>query len=280
MTHIGEDVYDAGAAVFGKAADKAVDVYSQAADKVVDVYSESVEALSRVVKEKYEEHWPSVAPYYEDIVIANYKKAEQKFEEIEPHLETHVYPHIRTASAWTNEVAKPKVLEVIDDGKKVVSPVIEEKYNGAAELYADYCKSSLIEFVRATQDVEILKDHPPPDFLLGSWETSCQNPHDSIKALMQGFGLLFALIFYRRILGLAWSIVVFVLLIPVKLSPLGFFLPRKTTVTKEIDSPPSSPSPNLEKASTENLEKIVEDDEAEDEKEDEIVEDEGDATEY
>lgn len=279
MTHVGADVYDAGAAAVGQVAGKATEVYGQVAGKAKEVYGQSLEYSSRVINEKYEEHWPSVAPYYDDIIIGNYQKLERQYQEIQPHLEAHIYPHVRTASAWTNDVAKPKVLEAIDDAKKVVSPVIEEKYNGAAKLYADYCKYSLIEFVRATQEIELFKDHPPPDFLLGSWETSCQNPHDSIKALMQGVGLLFAIIFYRRLLRLAWSILVFVLLIPVKLSPLRFFLPRKSTVTsKEIDSPPSSPSPMAQEASSESLEKVVAD--AEDEGDIDEDEGEGDASLY
>ncbi len=187
----------------------------------------------------------------------------------------HVYPKLRQASDWTNEVAKPKVLEAIDDGRKTITPVIESKIQAASDFYQNYCRSSLTEFLKATEEVEFLKEHPPPSFLLDSWETSCQNPRESIAALAQGTGVLLALVYFRSILRLTWSIVKFFLLFFVRLTPLGFFLPRKTA-TKEIASSPPSPSPPAMAGSTESLIKAVIDDEEENEAEPEkaVIDDE------
>ena len=257
MTHVATDLYDASAFV-----------YRQASDKAVEVYDQSLEYSSRAIQDKYEEHWPKIAPYYEDAFSSNYQR-------IEPHLENYVFPHVRKASAWTNDVVKPKVLEVIGDGKNAVAPVIEEKYQGAADLYANYCKSSLQEFHMAIQEVEVFRDHPPPSFLLESWESSCENPRDSIRALVHGVSMLLAIVFYRRILALAWAIVVFILKLPVRLTPLRFFLLRKNA-TKSIESPPSSPSPLMKEASSDSLMKAIVDDE----NEHEVTEGEADATLY
>ena len=259
MTHVAEDFYGAGAAVYKQASDKAAEVYDDSRKKASVHVSNGIEYSSRVLNEKFDEHWPTVAPYYEDIVAGNYQK-------VEPHLNDHVYPKLRQASDWTNEVVKPKVFEAIDDGKKTITPVIESNIQGATDLYENYCRSSLTEFLKATEEVDVLKEHPPPSFLLDSWETSCENPRDSITALAQGMGVLLALVFYRRILGLAWSIVKFFLLLFVRLTPLRFFLPRKT-ITKEITSPPPSPSPPAMAASSESLMKAVIDDENENEAE-------------
>ena len=267
VTHVAIDFYDASASVAKHASDKAAEVYDVSKRKAGIHVSNGLEYSSRVINEKFDEHWPTVAPYYDDMVTGNYEK-------IAPHLQDHVYPALRQASDWTNTVVKPKVLEAIDDGKKTVTPVIEQNIQVAADVYEGYCRSSLTEFLKATEEVEVLKEHPPPSFLLESWETSCEKPRDSIIALSQGTAIFFALIFWRRIMGLAWGIVKFFLLLFVKLTPLRFFLPRKPA-QKELESPPPSPtseSPPEMAASHDSLMKSVIDDEIEND-----VEPEGEA---
>ena len=261
MTHVAVDLYDASAFVYEKASNKATDVFDVCRKEASVQVSKGLEFSSDFINEQFDEHWPKVAPYYDDIVVANYQK-------IQPQLQEHVYPKISQAATFTNDVLKPKVLEAIDDGRKTVTPIIEQNIQGAADLYENYCRSSLTEFLKATDEVEVLKEHPPPAFLLESWETSCENPRDSITVLAQGTGILLAVIFYRRILRFAWSIVVFFLMFFVRLTPLRFFI--RTKKTKDIESctesppsAPSSPSPPAMAASSESLMKAVIDDEDE-----------------
>merc|ERR1711966_508768 len=109
-----------------------------------------------------------------------------------------------------------------------MGPVVERQYQKAVRMYGNYCRSSLQEFLKASQEVEVLRDHPPPAFLLESWETSCENPRDSMNVAMQGVLTLFVIIFYRRLFGLAWSIASFSLSLVVRLTPLRFFISLKT----------------------------------------------------
>lgn len=275
MTHVAEDLYDVGATAYKKASDAAGVVAAEslriASEKASDglrlakahapdglraasaKLSDGVDYSGRLMNEKFNEHWPTVSPYYKEHVLGNYET------HVEPHLQTHVFPKLRQASTWSNEVGMPMALEAIEEGKKTyqseVVPMLERQYQGAARLYANYCRSSLQEFLKASQELEVLKDNPPPAFLLESWETSCENPKDSLTALMQGTLVLFLVLFYRRIFGLAWSIVSFFVSLVVRFTPLRFFI--RTSTTKAIESPPSSPSipspPSMKAASSESL---------------------------
>lgn len=269
MTHIASDVYDVSAVAYRKASGAAVVAVTNGLESSNRFLSDKLDDSNRFIVDKFDEHWPTVSPYYEEHVSGNYQKhIVGNFQtHLEPPLQKHVFPKLRQASSWSNEVAKPLVLDAIEDGKTAinaqVAPVVERHYQEAANMFGNYCKSSLQEFQKASQELEVLKDHPPPAFLLESWETSCANPRDSIIALMQGTIVFLFVIFYRRLFGLAFSIVAFSVTLVVRFTPLRFVVPRRST-TKTIESPPSSPStspPSMKKASTDSLMKVMKADE-------------------
>jgi hypothetical protein len=271
MTHIASDVYDVSAVAYMKASGAAAVAYSKSVQIAGAKVTNGLESSNRFLFDKFDEHWPTVSPYYEEHISGNYQKhvVGNYQTHLEPPLQKHVFPKLRQASSWSNEVAKPLVLEAIEDGKTTINarfvPVVEHHYEGAARLYGNYCKSSLEEFLKASQELEVLKDHPPPAFLLESWETSCDNPRDSISALMQGTIVLFLVIFFRRLFGLAWSIVAFSVSLVIRLTPLRFVVPHRST-TKAIEPPPSSPAtspPSMKEASTDSLMKAMDADEKE-----------------
>ena len=262
MTHVAADMYDAGAVAYEQASDAAVLFYAES----LNVIKNCLHYSKDVIRNQVDERWSAISPYYEEHISDNYRT------HLEPHLQEYVFPQLRHASSWSNEVVKPRVLEAIKGGKEVynsqIAPLIEHQrqeasrmfdlqYERLARLYGDYCSSSLQEFLKASQELEPLKDHPPPTFLLHSWETSCKNPRDSLSVLLQGASILFLVIFYRRLFRLSLSIVAFSLSLVIRLSPLRFVIPRGKE-TKVIESQPRSPSlspPSLKEASTDSLNK-------------------------
>jgi len=250
MTHVAVDVYDASIVAYNRASDTAAVVYEESRRIASAQVSGGLEYSNRVLNDKFEDHWPSISPFYEEHVADNYKT------HLEPPLQKHVFPRLQKASSWSKEVGKPMVLRGIDDGKNSfntrVVPVIERQYTKLARRYGNYCRHSLKEFLKATHEIGVLKDYPPPDFLLESWETSCENPRESMSALFQGTFVLLLVIFHRRVLRLAWSIFVFTFFFVIRFTPLRFVIPRRST-SKEIPSPPSSPSPLMTDASSDSL---------------------------
>ena len=269
MTHITSDVYDVGAVAYRKASGAAIVAVTNGLESSNRFLSDKLDDSNRFIVDKFDEHWPTVLPYYEEHITGNYEKhiVGNYQTHLEPPLQKHVFPKLRQASSWSNEVAKPLVLDAIEDGKTVINaqvvPVVERHYQGAATVYGNYCKSSLQEFQKASEELEVLREHPPPAFLLESWETSCANPRDSITALMQGTLVLFLVIFCRRLFGLVFSIFAFSVTLVIRFTPLRFVVPRRST-TKTIESQPSSPSPSppsMKEASTDSLMKAMKADE-------------------
>mmetsp|Transcript_4523 Transcript_4523/g.11663 ORF Transcript_4523/g.11663 Transcript_4523/m.11663 type:complete len:656 (-) Transcript_4523:902-2869(-) len=250
MTLVTNDLLDASAVAYEHVTVAASELYTESVRIASAHISDGLEYSNRFLNEKVEDHWPSVQPYYEEHIQSNYQT------HLQPHLQKHVYPRVQQASSWSTQVAKPTVLQAIDDGKRSydaqVAPIIEQQYQTVVFLYETYCRHSLNEFLKAGQELQILKDNPPPAFLLESWTTSCEHPEDSLSALMYGSLVLLLVVFYRRILRLAWWIVSFSLSLVVRLTPLRFVVPRRVT-TKSIPSPPTSPSPILTEASSDSL---------------------------
>jgi len=258
MTHVATDMYDVSASAYNQGWEVSASAYNQAWEGAMVVYAESLTQAgaaseiasahvsdglkysSRFINEQVDEHWPTIQPYYEEHIIGNYQT------HIEPHMQQHVFPRLHQASVWFHGVAMPFVVQTIEDGKKVydsrVSPVLKEQHQAAVRLYGEYCQSSLQEFRKASKESDILKDNPPPAYFMESWEKSCANPQDSLNALAQGALFLFAAIFFRRLLGLAWWIVVTFLVSPVlRFTPLGFVFSwrsGKSTSTSTESSPP------------------------------------------
>lgn len=261
MTHVATDMYDVGVIAYKQTSDAAVVVYAESIRLASARVSDGLEYSNRLINGQVDVHWPKIQPYYEEHISGNYQT------HLEPQLRTHVFPKLHQVSSWSHKVAKPSVLQAIENGKTSynarVAPVLERQYQGVVRQYGNYCRSSLQEFLKASQEVEVLKDHPPPAFLMESWETSCENPRDSMSALAHGTFVLFLVIFHRRLFRFAWSIAAFAVSLVIRFTPLRFLVPRRS-VTKSIEALPSSPSPpSMKEASTDSLMKAVEDDEKE-----------------
>ena len=250
MTLVTSDLFDASAVAYKHASAAVSELYTESVRIASAHVSDVREYANRRISEEYEERWPDIQPYYEEHIVNNYQT------HLEPHLQKHVFPKLQQASSWSSQVAKPTVLQAIDDGKKSydaqVAPIFEQQYQVVVALYETYCRYSLNEFLKASQELQVLRDNPPPDFLLESWTTSCENPRDSLSALMHGSLVLLLVIFYRRLLRLAWWIVGFSLSLVVSLTPLRFVVPRRSA-TKSIPSPPTSPTPLSMEASSDSL---------------------------
>jgi len=193
-----------------------------------------LEYSNRLINGQVDVHWPKIQPYYEEHISGNYQT------HLEPHLRTHLFPKLHQLSSWSHEVAKPSVLQAIENGKTSynvrVAPALEHQYQGVVHQYGNYCRSSLQEFLKA---------------------------RDSMSALAHGTFVLILVIFHRRLFGLAWSIAAFAVSLLIRFTPLRFVVPH-TSVTKSIEALPSSPSPpSIKEASTDSLMKAVEDDEQE-----------------
>lgn len=230
MTHVRTDLYDVGLTA------------SEAAKAHV---SKGLENSKRFVRGQFDAHWLTIEPYYQDHVANNYQT------HLEPHVKKYVVPRFNQASIWFRATAVPFVNEVIEETKKMyktkVAPVVEQKQKVVVNMYGYYCKLYLREFQKASKESDILKDYPPPAFVLQSWQTSCANPQESLGAFLNGIFTLLALIFYRRIFGLVWWMGTFSLslvLLPLRWTPLGWFLPRRSTGSKmPKDAKKSSESP-------------------------------------
>lgn len=243
MTHVTTDLYDAGLI----ARDAASAHISKGLENSKRFVHEQFNELWLIIEPHYQKQWLIIEPYYQEHVANNYQT------HLEPHVQKHVVPRLDQASVWFRATAVPFVKEVVEEIIKMykvkVTPVVEEKQKEIVNMYGYYCKLYLREFQKATKESDILKDYPPPAYVLESWKTSCANPQESLGALLNGIFTLLALIFYRRIFGLVWWIGTFSLslvLLPLRLTPLGWFLPRRSTgskmpknAKKSSESPPA-----------------------------------------
>lgn len=225
ITHVSADLYDAGLTVYAKSVKQA----GVASEVVMAQVSKGVEKSKRFVHGQVGEHWLAIEPLYQEHVANNYQT------HLEPHLQNHVFPRLHEASVGFRATIVPLVIKAIEEIKQTYKtklvPVMEEKYQMIVNMYGYYCKLYLREFQKASQESDILKDHPPPAYLLESWQTSCANPRESLSALMNGTLTLLALIFYRRVFGLVWWMGTFSLslvILPLRWTPLGWFLPRRS----------------------------------------------------
>lgn len=247
VTHVASDAFDLAMVVVAESRNFA-GVASQIAS---DQISDGLKYSNEFVTEKFDKHWPTIQPHYEEHISKNYQTL------LEPHLKKHVFPKLREGSDWVYGEGIPLAVEAMDKGKDAfhsnVTPVVQRHHKTVVNMYADYCQSSLREFTKASQEIDILKDYPPPAFVLDSWKTSCKQPRESLNALAHGTLALFVLVFHRSILGFAWYIVFSALMLVVRFSLLRFFLPSSTTSVKSGKSPPPSPTPLT--ASTDSLAK-------------------------
>ena len=209
MTHVASDMYDVSASAYNQAWETAIVVYAEsltlageASEIAIAHVSDGLKYSSRFINDQVDEQWPVIHPYYEEHIVGNYQT------HLEPHLSQHVFPSLNQASVWFHETAMPFVVQTIEDGQQVynaqVSPVLQKYHQSVVRLYGEYCQSSLKEFRKASKEMDILKDYPPPAYFMESWKKSCANPQESLNALMQGTLLLFTIL---RILGLiCWVI--------------------------------------------------------------------------
>ena len=231
MTHVSTDLYDGGLAVYAMAVEQAGVV----GDIAMVHVSKGLEKSKDFVHGQVEEYWQAIEPHYQEHVASQYQT------HLEPHLHKHVFPKLHQASVWFQTTVMPLVMEGIGIVKEIyhtkVVPIVEAKYQGLVDSYGYYCKSYLRDFEKVSQESQVLKDNPPPAYLLESWQISCANPRESLGALINGTLTLFALVFYRRLLGVVCWMGAFSLslvLLPLRWTPLGWFLPRRSAAAGEL----------------------------------------------
>eukprot|EP00537_Pseudo-nitzschia_pungens_P005914 CAMPEP_0172357802 /NCGR_PEP_ID=MMETSP1060-20121228/2131_1 /TAXON_ID=37318 /ORGANISM="Pseudo-nitzschia pungens, Strain cf. cingulata" /LENGTH=703 /DNA_ID=CAMNT_0013078645 /DNA_START=91 /DNA_END=2202 /DNA_ORIENTATION=+ len=232
VTHVATDLYDAGFVAYAESVKQA----EVARDLAMAHVAEGMKKSKRFVNGQVDEHWPTIQPYYEEHIANNYQV------HLEPHLKKHVFPMFHKGSVWFQAIVVPMAIEVVEEIQKAyqtkVVPIMTAKHKDMVVTYGYYCKLYLREFKKASKESEILKDHPPPAYLLESWQTSCAHPRESLGALTNGILILLALIFFRRIVGLVWWMASFSLslvLMPVRWTPLRWFLPRRSVVSETND---------------------------------------------
>lgn len=256
MTHVASDMYDVSASAYNQVWEAATVVYAESltlagvGSKIASTHvSDGLKYSSRFINDQVDEQWPIIQPYYEEHIAGNYQT------HLEPHLRQHVFPTLHQASVWFHNTAMPFVVQTIEDGKQVydaqVSPVLKKHHQSVVRLYGEYCQSSLQEFRKASKELDILKDYPPPAYFMESWKKSCANPQESLNALMQGTFFLFAAIFHRCLFGLAWWIVTFLMSLVIRFTPLRFVFSRHSgtsasasteSSSSSSSSPPATPS--------------------------------------
>jgi len=257
MTYIANDVYDASGKAYSQAFETVMVVYAESRKHVTVAartasghISDGLEYSSRLIVDQTDKHWPTIQPYYNEHVTDNYEK------HVEPHLREHVFPMLHQASVWYQNEAMPLLVQNIEDGRKVYDvqffPLVQKLLKGVKEfhqtmirLYGEYCRSSLKEFRKASKESEsdFLKKYPPPTYFMESWQRSCAHPQESLSALMQGTLLVFTILFYRRIIGLLWWIVTFLISIIIRFTPLRFVFSRPGGNESPATSTKSSSSP-------------------------------------
>jgi hypothetical protein len=193
--------------------------------------------VSEVVEAQMDKHWPVIKPYYDQHILGNYKN------HFEPHFQKHVVPRIEQLSTWYKTTALPGCKKLVQDThtwyKTKAIPLFEQFVDNALafyqkiiKAYGEQCRSSLKTFRKATKDNDFLKQHPPPKSFMELWGDSCSHPQESIDAFLQATLLLFGIIFYRRVLGITWWVVNFVLTILLTFTPLRFVIsPRRKSKT-------------------------------------------------
>jgi len=230
MTYIANDVYDASGKAYNQALETAIVVYAESRKHVTVAVrtagghiSDGFEYSSRLVVDQIDTHWPTIQPYYNKHIIDNYET------HIEPHLLEHVFPRLHQASVWYQNEAMPLVVQNIENGRNFydvqVSPLVQKYLKDVKEFhqttirsYGFYCRSSLEELRKAS--------YPPPMYFVESLQRSCAHPQASLNALMQGTLLVFTILFHRRIIGLLWWIVTFLITIIIRFTPLRFVFSR------------------------------------------------------
>jgi hypothetical protein len=229
MTHIATDLYDSSLHVYHRS----LEVGKQIASNSKEHAQKGIEQATTIYQQQMEKHWPAIQPHYEEHIKGNYEK------HVAPHLQKHVFPRTRQASTWYKTTAVPLVKEIIRECRsfydKVVVPRVKEMIEGCHSSYEDVvvfygkeCRSALSAYRKASKEHDFLKMHPLPKSVLHTWKDSCSHPEESIEAFAYGFLALIGLIFYRRVLGMIWWILNFVLVILCMVTPLGLVIsPRR-----------------------------------------------------
>ena len=229
MTYIASDLYDSSVHVYHRS----LEVGKQIAVNSKEHAQKGIEQVTEIYQQQVEKYWPTIQPHYEEHIKGNYEK------HVAPHLQKHVFPRMKQASTWYKTTAVPLVKEVIKECHsfygEVVVPRVKEmiegchsSYDKVVVFYGKECRSALSAYRKISKENDFLKKHPLPRTVLDTWKDSCSHPEETIEALTYGVLALIGLIFYRRVLGMIWWILNFVLVILCTVTPLGLLIsPRR-----------------------------------------------------